>query len=362
MKDALWVGPLAVFVMLGTFFANGGHRHLSGGAWAAVPLAGLAVLLILGRRIAPGPTLLGVGTLLGVYFAADFSDGPVYLALFVAAYVVALDRTVRGWLPWLAGAASAVIVGMVVRGATGNTGAWQVLVQSVGVAAVAAAAATTASLVRSRAQTAAERQARVATEEQLRMAQELHDGVGHGLAVVAMQAGVALHVLDRDPAAVRSALEAIRDTSRESLEALRAELSRLSGAAPRTPERGLADHEVLADRVRAAGVSVRVVGSEVDAPPPVAQAAYLIVQESLTNVLRHANATMVTVRLAAAPPGLVVEVTDDGTASAVQEEGLGIRSMRSRAEALGGRLTAAPAEDGFAVRAELPIPVAKAAR
>ena len=99
------------------------------------------------------------------------------------------------------------------------------------------------------------------------MAQELHDGVGHGLAVIAMQAGVGLHVLDRDPAAARTALEAIRDSARESLDALRAELAQVSGAqisgepAPRRPRQGVADLDALVDRVRTAGLSVALTGS-----------------------------------------------------------------------------------------------------
>ena len=92
------------------------------------------------------------------------------------------------------------------------------------------------------------------------MAQDLHDGVGHGLAVIAMQAGVALHVLDRDPAKARASLEAIRDTSRESLEALRSELAVMSGGAPRRPASGLAELPALLDRVRAAGLRVEVAG------------------------------------------------------------------------------------------------------
>src|SRR6185436_19086809 len=108
-----------------------------------------------------------------------------------------------------------------------------------------------------------------------------HDGVGHGLAVIAMQAGVALHVLDRDPDAARRSLEAIRDTSTEALDALRAELSTLagsgsgsgSGAVPRTPRRGLADLAGLAERVRATGLAVDVRRSGPEVPPAVDEAA-----------------------------------------------------------------------------------------
>jgi signal transduction histidine kinase len=188
------------------------------------------------------------------------------------------------------------------------------------------------------------------------MAQDLHDGVGHGLAVIAMQAGVALHVLDRDPASVRTALDAIRDTSRESLDALRTELSRLSGEAPRAPQRGLADLEELAGRVRAAGVAVTVTGADQEVPDAVAHAAYLVAQEALTNVLRHAHAESVEVSVTVRDGRATVRVRDDGTASGAHDEGMGITGMRSRVEALGGSLVAGPRPaGGFEVVAELPL-------
>ena len=212
----------------------------------------------------------------------------------------------RRWVPWFAGSIALVLLGMAIRAVTTDLGWWQPLGQSIGVTAVAATAASVGSLISSRQQTEHERLARVATEEQLRMAQDLHDGVGHGLAVIAMQAGVALHVLEKDPASARQSLEAIRETSRESLDSLRAELSRLSGAAPRTPRRGLADLDVLVERVSvAAGLDVDVRRSSdprrssLSRPlePAVDAAAYAIVQESLTNVLRHASARNIVVEI-----------------------------------------------------------------
>ena len=247
---------------------------------------------------------------------------------------------------------------MAIRAVTTELGWWQPLGQSIGVTAVAATAASVGSLVSSRQQTKQERLARVATEEQLRMAQDLHDGVGHGLAVIAMQAGVALHVLEKDPAAARQSLEAIRDTSRESLDSLRAELSRLSGAAPRTPRRGLADLDVLVERVGAAAgldVAVRRSGSSRPLESAVDAAAYAIIQESLTNVLRHASARSIVVEIDAADD-LRLRVTDDGRGGTVHDEGMGLPGMRERVEALGGSFTAGPrAEGGFEVGAVIPL-------
>ena len=232
MRDALWVAPLAVFVAVGTFFAGGGHDGFTPWEWVSVGLAVAACLsLLLGRR-APGLGVLLPGLLAGVYLACGFADGPVYLPFLLGAFVTARRVPVRRWLPWFAASVATLVVGMAVRAATTGLGWWQPLGQSIGVTALAVAAATVGSLLRARRQEEAERVARAATEEQLRMAQDLHDGVGHGLAVIAMQAGVALHVLDRDPDAARRSLEAIRDTSTEALDALRAELSTLAGSGP----------------------------------------------------------------------------------------------------------------------------------
>jgi signal transduction histidine kinase len=197
------------------------------------------------------------------------------------------------------------------------------------------------------------------------MAQDLHDGVGHGLAVIAMQAGVGLHVLDRDPAGARTALEAIRDSARESLDALRAELAQISGAqisgepAPRRPRQGVADLDALVDRVRTAGLSVELTGSPGELAAPVDAVVYGVVQEGLTNVLRHAAATSVSVRLDRSPGRVTVSVEDDGKGApqpGEDDEGMGLRGMRNRVQALGGELTAGPRPTGgFALRAVLPL-------
>jgi signal transduction histidine kinase len=181
-----------------------------------------------------------------------------------------------------------------------------------------------------------------------------------------MQAGVALHVLDREPAKVKEALEAIRDTSRRSLDGLRAQLQLMrepaSDEAPRRPSVGLAGLDVLVDRIRAGGLDVRtdidptVLGAHL--PPDVDVAAYRIVQESLTNVLRHADASRASVTIQRRDGAVVLDVEDDGTAAAspgADGSGTGIEGMRARAHALGGTLEAGPRPDGgFAVHASLP--------
>src|SRR3954447_5246677 len=192
------------------------------------------------------------------------------------------------------------------------------------------------------------------------MAQDMHDGVGHGLAVIAMHAGVALHVLDRDPERARELLISIQATSREALDGLRADLERWRSpddAAVRRPSPGLEDLPQLLARMRAGGLTLT---ERIDpcpgVPEPVGAAAYRVVQESLTNVLRHAGGAAAAVQLTCADGRLTVEVRDDGPATPPVTGGSGIAGMHRRAAAVGGHLTAGPGPGGgFVVRAELPL-------
>lgn len=252
-----------------------------------------------------------------------------------------------------------VLAGLVVR-ELGDWDGWAIssLWQASGTLGLTLAAGLLGSLLSSRRNAARERAQHAATAEQLRTAQELHDGVGHGLAVIAMQSGVALHVLDRDPAAARAALEAIRETSRESLDALRSELSRMAGQeAPRRPRPGMADLRALVARVEGAGVRVTVRNeAPAELPEEVGAAVYAIAQEALTNVLRHSGASHVDLTLTADRQTLRLTVRDDGSGGAVQHEGMGLPGMHQRARSVGGTLWAGhrPA-GGFEVSAELPL-------
>ncbi|WP_161962415.1 sensor histidine kinase [Nocardioides speluncae] len=381
VRELRWALPLALFVGVGSFFANaaddsdgpGGSEPelhaLAGTEKAAVVIAVLAALAPALARRAPRTTVVAIGALVATYLLIGGDDGPVYLTPIVASFAVGFYWPVRRWLWWGVLGLALELGGMFSTwGGIDDPG---VFAQSLAIIGLNVAAVAIGANLRNRRETRAVRAERAATVEQLRMAQDLHDGVGHGLAVIAMQAGVALHVLEKDPAAARASLEAIRDTSRESLEALRAELSRLrpgTAAAELAPRRGLADLEVLVDRVRAGGLDVRVrnaVGSEL--PVEVDEAAYVVVQESLTNVLRHADATTAQVGVTDKGGSLVVSVADDGQGGAVSEHsgtdtggtgGMGISGMRTRVERLGGTLEAGPQLNGargFAVRATIPL-------
>jgi signal transduction histidine kinase len=203
--------------------------------------------------------------------------------------------------------------------------------------------------------------------ERLRIARELHDVVAHSFAAIALHAGVAEHVKEDRPEQVGEALRAIKAVSSEAARELRAILGvlrRVDDGEPPATSRGVGGLDALAATASSAGVATRV---EISGRPrpllaAVDQAAYRIVQESLTNVLRHAGPANAWVRVAYEPDGLVAEVVDDGHAQEVRYgarppgTGHGIAGMRERAVALGGQLEAGKRTgSGFRIRASLPF-------
>jgi signal transduction histidine kinase len=205
--------------------------------------------------------------------------------------------------------------------------------------------------------------ARQVEHERLRIARELHDVLAHTIAVITVQAGVAADVLEQDQAEARRALGAIRAASREALAELQATVGVLRGGdghgAPLAPSPGLAQLGDLVAAARAGGLAVEVVteGEPVPLPAAVDLTAYRIVQESLTNVGRHARARSATVRLGYRAGALAVEVDDDGAGPAeAGAGGWGLTGMAERAEALGGSFAAGRRPGGgFRVGALLPV-------
>ncbi|MHB1819943.1 MAG: sensor histidine kinase [Streptosporangiaceae bacterium] len=207
---------------------------------------------------------------------------------------------------------------------------------------------------------------RRASEERLQMARDLHDVIGHHISLINVQAAVALDLMENRPEQARSALTAIEGASREALDELRtmlAALRRDGEEPPRAPTPGLDHLDELMELTRAAGISVTVqtVGDRQSLPAAVDLAAYRIIQESLTNVARHAALSRATVRLVYGPDGLDIEVADVGRSPAANGSssrpgtGNGIAGMRERAVALGGWLDTGPrAGGGFVVTAHLP--------
>jgi signal transduction histidine kinase len=202
---------------------------------------------------------------------------------------------------------------------------------------------------------------RQASEERLEIARELHDVLAHSISLIAVQANVALEVMDRRPEQARIALSAIKDASRSALGEVRSVLTVLRGdrAAPRDPAPDLGRLGHLVELAEAAGlkVALSVVGDPDRVPLAVSQAGYRIVQESLTNVVRHAGAARATILVDCAD-GLHLRITDDGRGCPLGETasgGNGLPGMRERATAFGGTLTAGPQSGGgFRVDAHIP--------
>jgi signal transduction histidine kinase len=212
----------------------------------------------------------------------------------------------------------------------------------------------------------AQSEAQAATAERLRIARELHDMVAHSIGIIAIQAGAGSRVIDTQPAEARNALAAIETTSRETLAGLRRMLGALrqaepGAAAPLDPAPGLADVGKLAATTADAGVLVEVqwYGQQRPLPAEIDTSAFRIIQEAVTNVVRHAGTGQCRVSIDHQDDGLSIEVVDDGRGGTGTGTGYGIAGMRERVGLLHGQFTAGPQPGGgFRVAARLPVPVA----
>jgi len=200
-----------------------------------------------------------------------------------------------------------------------------------------------------------------AAEERGRIARELHDIISHSLGVVVLQAGAAEQMLERDPARVREALKAIRSTGLAAIVEMSTLLGLVRGDSvdSRQPQPSLSDLDALIATTRDAGLKVdlAIEGSRRALPAAVELSAFRIVQEGLTNALKHAGAVPTHVIVSYGSAELAVEVTDEGgSASSVPGSGRGLAGIRERVAVFGGRLQAGPrADGGWTVRAAFPI-------
>lgn len=373
--DAVVAAGLAVFSVLGTYGASEGQPgRRPADVWAVILIV-VASAALAARRRHPVAVLITVFAATLVYFILGYANGPIWL-LMIVAYTTAVLRGHRlaAALTAVAGFAIFPWLDHLLRDQPSPS-----LVALVGLAAWLLVLLGAAEAVRIRRERAAEavrmkeeEALRRASEERLRIAQELHDALGHHLSLINVQAGTALHVNEGLPEQVRGSLSAIKRASKEGLTELRSvlEILRHDGeAAPRSPTSTLSRLDDLITRSTAAGVPVRV---EVDGVPRglpfgVDVAAFRIVQEALTNVARHAGPTTATVRIGYGQRDLTIEVDDDGRASGdvspttgERGSGTGLHGMRERATALGGDLQAGPRSDGgFRVRARLPVEAAE---
>jgi signal transduction histidine kinase len=350
--------------------------HGRGVSVAGVLAVALIALPLLWRHRAPQVTLAVV--VAGVFAClATLKPGwSVALAASVAIYTVALHGDRLRTLGLAACVVAVTVVAMAVFSTDGV-----VSTEALARLGFLLLALVAGDAVRSRravrhaaAEREAERERRRAQEaerriadERVRIAQEVHDVVAHAMVAINVQAGVAAHVVHRQPGQAETALTEIKRVSGAALADLRATLGLLreeGAAAPAHPARELSEVPDLAAPLRAAGVrvDVDVAGNDGRVPSAVGAAAYRIVQEALTNVLRHADASSAVVRVTIGADSLEVDVRDDGAGSAgngrapAPGHGTGLRGMAERAEALGGRIEAGHLpEGGWHVHAVLPL-------
>jgi signal transduction histidine kinase len=353
--DAALIVTVAAAMTLTITVADEPEATRSPDALAYVIGLGVAPLLALRRRWPMGVLLGSVG-LLWVYFSLGYPAFSPAVPLAVATYSAAVAGQARP--------AAVLIVGLLAVSVLWQTvGEHTSLASVVGLGTLADGALLAAVLllgeaVRNRRAWASEVAERRVEEERLRIARELHDVMAHTIAAVNVQAGVAADALDDDPELARASLEAIRRGGREAMAELKATVGvlRADDGAPRAPAPGLAGLDGLLETARGAGIRVELTtaGSARPLPGAIDLTAYRIVQESLTNVVRHARATTASVLVRYEPDAIEVRVEDDGRESP-NGAGHGLAGMRERAAAVGGTVEAGPARGGgFRVSARLP--------
>ncbi|GGP80383.1 sensor histidine kinase [Saccharothrix coeruleofusca] len=354
------VGVAAALLIAGL---SGQHPTPWPAPWGHVLLAAGGLALV-ARRRAPVAVLVVTGLCGWGYQAAGF-DVPV------VAYLFAVYAAVRAGHRLVAVVGSVVMVAVLPLALLASPHHWplgEAFTQSRDVLQVAwlvAAGAAGEALrqaerradeaERTREETARRR----AQEERLRIARELHDSLTHQISVIKVQAEVAVHLARKRGERVPEALLAILAAGREATRELRATLGALREG-DEDPSHGLDQLPELVRRVRATGLDAELTigGRPDDVPAAVGRTAYRIVQESLTNIARHAAATSASIRIDHRPDALVVRVDDDGRATpdSPPVPGVGLLGMRERVTALGGRLRAEPrGGGGFTVQAELPV-------
>ncbi len=309
------------------------------------------------------------------YWVLDYPDDPVGPALLVAVYSVGAHverpRSLRHGLAAVAVIMSIGVIGVIAPEEDLPWFAIPAFLVMYGTAwVVGDNFRTRRAYLGELEQTAAHAQAqqraeaeRAVAEERTRIARELHDVVAHSMSVMVVQAGAARRVLGTDPERASDALSAIEATGRQSLDEMRRILGVLRSddeVAELTPAPTLNDFGRLIEQCESAGlpVDVSVEGHSVPLPASLEVSAYRVVQEGLTNALKHAGPARAEVRLVYAPNQLEIHVNDDGRGASVPASGSGqgLVGMRERVEAFGGQLTAGPRTGGgFAISAAFPI-------
>jgi signal transduction histidine kinase len=370
---------LAFIQVVGTFGASRNQPEAREPDLIAVLilLAGPASLYALRRR--PRTVLLFVTSITSLYVLMDYPFGPVFASFVVAAVVsVARSRRIEAW-----GAVTVLVLMAVLgRSLVHDDWSWGFLAGVVAWSLLVLAAGELVRLNRARMieyrRARAEERRREAGEERLRIARELHDVVAHHMSLIHVQAGVALHLLDRkalpEGGQVETALTTIKDASKEALTELRDLIGVLRAEdelAPRAPVARLEALNDLADRASQAGVTttVELNGDLTTVPTAVGTAAHRIAQEAVTNVVRHSGATSARITVTVGTDDLDLSVMDNGRGPGeagrddadhgADHKGTGLRGMRERASALGGsvELTDADSASGGGARLHATLPL-----
>jgi signal transduction histidine kinase len=381
VRDVVLVGVLTVILVYGTYGegypkqqADLGqfHGHPVPHPTAALALVAVACLALAWRRRYPVTVLAVSVAAVTIYTLLGYVNGAALLAPVIALYAVATQLSA-----WRAIALGLVTVGVLMAATAARnpfgqiSGGGYYLIPGMGAAVVFGGIALAnrrayVASIQDRAEQDARRQV---DEERLRIARELHDVVAHTMATINVQAGVAAHVLPTKPEAAADALAAIKTASKEGLRELRAILNVLrqaDDADPVQPAPGLAQLDALVEGARRAGlpVTLTVTGPPFPLPTAVDLAAYRIIQESLTNVIRHAGPAEAAVSLSYRPDELEIDVTDTGhgpkastgPGAAGSPAGHGQAGMRERAASVGGTVQTGPRPGGgYEVTALLPI-------
>ena len=342
--------------------------HRQGPHWAQALAYGIPAALLVLRRVRPLVVLAAMVGVMAAEFAAFGSPEGFGVAVppAIAVYTVA-NLEERGRALW--GLAGVLVMGAAWIGFDPQDTTWGMRAAALLWLSPWIIAWLAGSLVRSRrlyveglVREREEKAATAVAEERNRIARELHDVIGHSVSVMTVQASAVRRLMHEDQGKERAALETVESTGREALAEMRRMIGVLrgsDGAPDLSPPPTLAQLDRLVETVRAAGLDVRVetAGEPVALPPGLDLTAYRLVQEALTNTLRHASATQAEICLRYTGGGLTVRVRDDGRGPAPgARPGTGLTGMRERVAVYGGHLFAGPAAGGgYELRAELPL-------
>ena len=379
--DVLTAAVISVLMTLVTLRAAALHTG-PGPEWLTLPLALIAAGSVATRRFAPLTSLAATTVAVACSYALGI-DNSLFLTVSIVLYLVATRyppaRSARAMV--VAGSVMTLVILFVPRPlALGEPRpsfsnlavealialALELLGWALGVAVHRQRKFLEAERIQAAQQVRSEREfaARAAAEERLRIARELHDIVAHAMSVITVQAGVARYLLGEREAETGRALESIESTGRQAMFDMRqllGVLRREDEGTPRSPAPGLADLADLIASTDAAGTRVELSASGQVRPLPegVELSAYRIVQEALTNVVKHAATDRARIRLVYEPEHLALEVVDDGSGGAAPVPGgHGLTGMRERAALHGGTLEAGPLPvRGYRVAARLPLHV-----